>query len=344
MSKDARSSDEQVFRRSGSAGANGTLLMLGGVGGLCFALVGFAIAIFGRVGTMALQAMTTIPALLSIGALTAGWAMVRSAQRVSVSQEGLEIETARGSRRLSWDEVGSSAVESGGMSHRRRLNITDRAGKSIAKLDESFERFDEIVALISRHVAAKGDGTSERILRKKARRQAILAFVVGLFMAVAAVFVAWTAHAEQRATRLLEEKGQAGQGEIVRRFTAPNGVTKRVEYRVVGTGGRSGTRNVEVEPEYWESLKRESSIPIIYLPDEPEISRLEEGEVVERDFTKTPTGAYGLAALGGALALFMLAVSPLMWHGYDLAFDKKARTWSLKRDGKAIWVSKGASK
>jgi hypothetical protein len=283
--------------------------------------------------------MTTLPTLLAVGALTAGWTILRSPRRVTVDREGLTIETTRGARHRYWHEVGCADVGTGGMSHRRRLNITDPSGKSIVKLDESFDRFDEMVGLISRYVDAKGDNTATLILRKKARRQGAMAFLVGFLMACACVFVALHTHSEQRAARLLQEKGQPGKAEIVRRFVAPNGVTKRVEYRVVEGDGRSGTRNVEVDPEYWDSLDGVKSVDVIVVPGEPGISRLEEGEMKVKDVTKTPAGGYGLAALGGLLALFLLGASPFMWNGWDLSHDAKSRKWSVKRYGKVVWSS-----
>jgi hypothetical protein len=341
MPTEHSSDRQQVFDRPDSAGPGGKSLILAGIGGLCFAAAGFALAISGRVGQLALHGMTTLPTILSIGALTAGWTLLRSPRRVGVGPGGLTIETRRGERCVRWDEVGCGAVESGGTSHRRYLNVTDLDGRSIVKLDESFDRFDDMAALISRHVEAKGDDTAVRILRKKARRQATLAFVLGLFMAFASVFIAWTAHEDQRAARLLRENGQPGEGEIVRRFIAPNGVTKRVEYRVAGAVGRPGTRNVEIEPAYWDRLEGVGSIPVVFVPDEPGISRLARGEVTDDDFVKTPAGSYLLAALGGVLAVFLLSVSPLRWKGWDLAHESKTRKWTLKRHGQVIWTSRG---
>jgi hypothetical protein len=337
MSGNAPSNSERVFTRSESAGPSGTLLIAGGVGGLCLAGVGFALAIYGRVGPLSLQAMTTVPTLIGIGALTAGWTLLRAPCRVSVDRDGLTIKTRNGARQYYWNEVGCAVAGKGAMSHRRLLNITDLTGKSIVKLDESFGEFDEMVAAISSHVAAKRDDTSIGILRKKARRQGAMAFVFGLLMASACLFMVSKTRADHRAARLLQEKGQPGEAKIVRRFVAPNGVTKRLEYSVVGPNGPSGVRNVEVDPAYWDSLAGAKSVDVIVVPGEPGISRLQEGEVTAKDFTNTPAGGYGLAAIGGLIALFMLGASPLIWNGWDLAHDAKTRKWSLKRYGKVLW-------
>jgi hypothetical protein len=259
---------------------------------------------------------------------------------VTVGPEGLTIETRRGTRRVGWGEVGSATVERSGTSHRRRLNITDPRGKSIARLDESFSRFDVMTSLITNHVEARGDDTAQRILRKRARRQATAAIGLGLFMAFACGFMFWITYQKQLADRLLAERGQPGEAQIVRRFVAPNGVTKRIEYRVVDPSGRSATANVEVDPAYWDSLEGAKSVPVIVVPGEPSMSRLEEGGVLRDDeFTKTPAGGYFLGVLGGLLALFLMGAGVLAWNGWDLAQDTQTKAWTLKRHGKVVWSS-----
>ncbi len=345
MSSENALNREQVFVRPDSAGLSATMWMLAGAAAIAFAVVGLVVAIRGRVGPMALQSMTTMPTLVGLGAIAAGWTMLRAPRRVSVGPDGLTIETKQGTRRVRWDEVGFAAVETGGTNHRRRLNVTDLRGKSIAMLDESFSRFDVMTSLIANHMESKGEDTASPILRKKARRQAVMAFVIGLFMAFACGFIVWSTYQKQRADRLLEERGQPGEAEIVRRFLAPNGVTRRLEYRVVGADGQSATENVEVEPAYWESLEGKKTIPVIVVPGEPGISRMEEGRAVRDDeFTRTPGGGYPHGDNGRPCwpALFLLVSGVLMWNGWDLGLqDSKTRTWKVKRYGKVVWSSGG---
>ncbi len=142
MSSESALNREQVFVRPESAGLSATIWMLAGAGMIALAVVGLVVAIRGRVGPIALQSMTTMPTLVGLGSIAAGRTKLRAPRRVRVGPDGLTIETKQGSRRVRWDEVGSAAVETGGTSHRRRLNVTDLRGKSIAMLDESFSRFD----------------------------------------------------------------------------------------------------------------------------------------------------------------------------------------------------------
>src|SRR5262249_14809514 len=117
--------------------------------------------------------------------------------------------------------------------------------------------------------------------------------------------------------------------------------TRRLEYRVAGPDGQGPTENVEVEPDYWDELEGARTVPVIVVPDEPGISRLEEGQVTRDEFTKTPLGGYALAALGGLMALFLLGMSPLVWNGWALSQDPKTKTWAIKRYGKVVWRSGG---
>ncbi len=80
---------------------------------------------------------------------------------------------------------------------------------------------------------------------------------------------------------------------------------------------------------------------MIVVPGEPGISRLEEGQVADDDFSKTPAGSYLLAAFGGLIALFMLGVGVLAWNGWDLAQDSQTKRLMLKRFGKVVWSSGG---
>lgn len=215
------------------------------------------------------------------------------------------------------------------------MRITDTAGKTVVRIDEAFPDYQRLVQLVQSHIDAKPDDTSLRIMARKARRTGLLCFVLGCCFIAGAVFLSLETHREQRARELLAARGVPGEAEIVRRFFAPNGVTKRVEYRIAG----SQLKNVEVEPAYWDQLAEARTVSVVYVPEEPDVNRLEAGEVNEAGFTKTPLGGYLVSALMGLLALFVLGVSPFAWLGYDLAFDDKGRFWKLKRYGRVIWTS-----
>jgi hypothetical protein len=320
---------DDVFERP-SGGLGATALLITGLALLGLAALGF-IASIREPGTnqLALHLRSTLPTLLAIGALSGFWRQVRSPRRVAVTDDGLAVASRGASWRRPWSEIGSASIEAGSMNGRKFLAVTDTAGHTLAKLDQTFERFDDMADRIKARIDAKADDTADRLARRKAHRMGLLALGVGSVLMLAGVFLVTMAREERRAVELLATKGQPGEGEIIRRFVAPNGVTKRIEYSVQGTAAR----NVEIVPTLWDALDGVDSIPVIYVPDEPAISRLAVGEV---DDDLSSGGDILIAILGGVLGLGLFTFGFFAWNGWDLAYDDRTRTWAVKRFGKIV--------
>lgn len=303
------------------------------------AIAGFCAAIFEKKrGLLTLQFATTFPLLIAFGLFARGFSVRKLPKRIVVGPDAIVITTNRSERRYSWSEIGSAAKANVSLTPTTRLCITDMAGRTIVQVDESFPDFERLVGLVESYVDARPDDTSRRLMARKARRTSVLCFVVGAVMCCGAIFIAVETRSTLRAELLLQTKGVSGQGELVRRFVAPDRVTKRIEYRVAG----AEVRNVEVEPRIWDLLEQGQAVPVILVPEEPDISRLAEGEIRNDDILRTAWGGYGLAGLSLLLGLFLLVLSPFMWVGYDLTFDEKQRIWMLKRHGRVVWASKQA--
>jgi hypothetical protein len=326
---------EYLFLRSQSAATNALWWLLGGLAAVAAAIAGFLVAVFTQTGQLSLHLMSTMPMLIGLGALMTAWVLARTPRQVTVSGEGLSIEGAREIRRFSWGEIGWVAVGETPLSNRRQLVVYDTAGKTLAKVSEAFDDFDMLADLVVQQIGEKPDDTSERIRTQKAKRSALFAGGIGVVMLVVSTSVAWMTHREQRAARLLNEAGVKGEAEIVRWFLAPNGVTPRLEYSITTADGRTATRNAEVERAFWDGLEGATRVPVVYVPDEPAISRLEVGEPEGQDPLDTPLGAYGLAAGGAVLCLVLLGGAVLQWHGWDIGMDPKTRKFSIKRYGAA---------
>jgi hypothetical protein len=309
---------------------------LGGIGLIVVAIVGFIAAIAAPHGQLQLHLTTTLPTIIAVGLLAQGFSLRSLPRCIVVGPDGLEVTTKQSTSSYSWSEIGSATTANVLNSHKTCLRITDTAGKTIVRVDESFPDYQRLVKSVQSFVDAKSDDTSLRIMSRKAKRAGLLFFAFGCILALGAGSVALRTHETQRAKELLAVKGVQGEAEIARRFVAPNGVTKRIEYRVQG----SKLKNVEVNPIFWDQLEHAKTVPVVYIAEEPDISRLEFGEVNKDDFTRTPAGGYLLAALGGLMALFVLGFSPFAWMGYDLAFDKEQRVWKLKRYGRVVWASR----
>lgn len=339
MSSSTEHFDDQVFENPISHAASPTYSFMGGACLIVIAIVAFIVAINTRPGQMTLQLTTTMPTIIGIGLIGRGFLLRSQPMRIVVGVSGLQITTKKSTRQYSWSEIGSATKVNVLNNSKTCLRITNTAGKVIVRVDESFPEYQRLTNLVEFYVDSKHDDTSLRIMSRKAKWTGLGCLVFGCFLGAAAIFIALSSREAQRAEELLLVKGVPGEAEIIRRFVAPNGVTKRINFRING----SKVKNVEVEPSFWDQLEFAKTVSVVYVPDEPDISRLQIGEVKNKDFTKTPRGGYLLAGLGGMMALFSIVFSPIAWWGYDLAFDKEQRVWQIKRYGRVVWPStKGA--
>jgi hypothetical protein len=324
---------EGIFRVRKQASSHAVLWLLGGIGLVGFAIFGFLVAILIGVHQIGLHSMTTLPMVLGFGALYAAWTKFHAPREVGVGPNGIRIDTGRESRTLGWDRIGWSTVQMGGMGFQRSLRIYNVKGRRLADLSDAIEDFDGLVDLIKQHITAKGDQTADKIQWSKAKRTAALAAVVGVLALVISGFLAWDNHNEIRAARLLEQSSVPGRAEIEERFLAPNGITPRLVYRVTTPDGRSATHNAEVERRVWDKLEAAKSVPVLYVPEDPSISRLLIGEVQSRDSSHNPLIGYGLPAAGAALGLFFIGAAVVLFCGWSIDLDSKTGRLSIKRFG-----------
>jgi hypothetical protein len=219
------------------------------------------------------------------------------------------------------------------MGFRRQLTLYDTRGKAITSLSDALDDFDLLVEQVDAHIAKKVDATAPTIQKRKGRKSALITASIALVMIAVSIANLWMAFEQKRTAKLLQEAGIHGVAEVVRRFTAPNGITRRLEYRVSGVGGRTGTRNAEVTPAYWDSLENAKTVPVIYVPHEPAVSRLAEGEVESRDLADSPGFMIGLSvALIGLCVVFLVAAA-IQWYGWDIDLDSKTGKISMKQFG-----------
>jgi hypothetical protein len=332
MTDSETSEGAQLFFRRSNVETQGVLLIVGGCVALCFAVVGFAVALISRVNSFSLQAMTTLPTLLGLGALSAGIAALRGPSQISVDAEGIVIVERQRNRRILWREIGLASASEAPLNQRRQITLYDTNGKSLLTIADNFSDFERFVELVRQNVNERERSVSEPLRLRKARRAALGFAAFGIFLAVAAGFIAFETYSTARAKQLLATSGVEGEGTILRHFLAPNGVTCRLEYEVTGQNGQTAQRNAEVEPEYWDELEGATTVPIRYIPAEPKISELLAGEVPsQNDFG--PVGGYGLSAAAGCMTLFIFAVSVMYWHGWDYGTDPTTGKLGFRRVG-----------
>ncbi len=322
-----------VFSRRESTRSSSAWCLVGGLAALGFAVLGLLLALVSQVGQLALHSMTTVPALIGIGAIAASRLMARTPKQVTVGPQGMCVEMDKGHQCYPWERIGWCAVGTSGMTHRRQLTICDTGGKTIATLSDALEDFDTLVEQVQSHIALKGDGTAEIIGKRKGRKSAVITGTIALVLTAVAIANLWMAFEQRRATKLLKEDSVPGEAEIVRRFIAPNGVTRRLEYRVDSPDGQTATRNAEVTPAYWDQLEEATTVPVMYIPHEPAISRLVEGEVESKGMGESPGFMIGLSCALLAMCAVFLATAVMQWLGWDIDLNSKTGRVSIKRFG-----------
>jgi hypothetical protein len=190
---------EGIFHVRKQTHSQAVLWLLAGIGLLGFAVLGFLVAIVGRVNQLSLHSMTTVPTMLSLGAFWAAWIKFHAPREVGVGPQGIRIEQGRESRSYGWDQIGWSSTQTGTFGFQRSLRVFDVKGRRIADLSDSIEDFDAMVELIAKRIAAKGDQTASQIQLSKAKRTATLSTVAGVLLLAISAGLAWNTHDEIRA-------------------------------------------------------------------------------------------------------------------------------------------------
>jgi len=323
---------ERVYRQRSNSSSQSRLYVVGGIALIAFAAIGFVVVVLSpRLDPITMQVTTTLPVILGVGAIYAGRMAARTPGEVGVGPDGIRLVYRDRTTHLGWDKIGWSKIETLSQSNRRSLTLFDTDGRTIIRLTDVLDGFDEMAAEIASFLAAKPDKTAVRIRNAKSRRSAAFTIVYSLgFLAVSAAVAVMT-RGTIRSEKLLLESGVPGQGQMERRFLAPNGVTPRIEYRVTASDGKTASRNARVTRTYWDELEGATSIPIIYVPSDPSISRLATGEEEERDMLKSPLVGYGLPAILAVMSVVFLIVSVLTLRGWDINLDQKTGRLSMKR-------------
>jgi hypothetical protein len=302
------------------------------IGGVLFcglAVLGFVAALGKNVGQPNLTLMTTLPIMIGGGAIIAGLQMTRAPVEVRTGGRGLVLFFRKKTEKFPWEELAfASAVR--GLLHQRVMKIYDERGRGVATVTDALEDFDDLVEIIDEHLNARADNKGAQISKRKARRLAILIGSFGVLMLTAAIALAWHTRDEARSAKLLRESGVQTDAEIVERFLAPNGVTPRLVYQVTNPEGRSATRNAQIERLVWKDLDGEKTVRVVYVPEEPSISRVLEGEV--EDPQQNDLG-YVACAIVAAMSLVLLGFATLLGFGYGIDVDSKTGKVSIKPYG-----------
>jgi hypothetical protein len=323
---------ETVYPIGGGA-AKAWLWVIAGIGLVVISVLGFVMTVIGQLGQFQLQVMSTLPMIGAVASFAKAWTMRQLPTQVSVGARGITLDR-RGTRELHpWEQIGWASIDKSPVGQVRRLNIFDDRGGKIAAIADSFPEFDDVAESVKAEVARRYGENSEAIRMRKARRSAVIITAISAVLLLVVFANIWLAYDKQRTNELLQTSSVRGEAKVLRRFIAPNGITRRLEYEVTGENQQTGSRNAEVTPQFWDAMNGVEKVPVMYVPAEPGISRLVEGEVVSTDMSDNPKAMYALSGVLGLLCLLFLAAAVLQWKGWDLDFDSKTRKFSFKPFG-----------
>lgn len=215
---------EQAFERSGNSGSRAAWWFVGGAALIAFTMVGFVLAILSDAGQFMRHAMTTLPAIMAVAAISAGVGALRTPRRVVVDDRGIRIHFPGRSLTLAWSDIGWAATGTGIMNSSLHLALFDKEGKRLAIISQGLGDFDTLVDVVMQQVSSTAGDEAEAIRMRKAKRSAVLVIAGALGLLGVAGANAWFAYDEQRSVSLLASAGVPGEAVILDRFIAPNGV------------------------------------------------------------------------------------------------------------------------
>jgi hypothetical protein len=302
-------------------------LFLLGVAGLAF-LVGLLVpaenTVFG-----AFIVSVVLPSLGAIAAFSAAISLIRTPRRVIVAPKGLIVEGERETRRWTWSQIGWASRGTGAIGFRPQLNVFDTRGKKLVSIGPEFGDFDGLADSITSAIAKKHDHTADKVQGKKAKKSAAFLVLAGAAFLALGIVNGINASNEKRAAQRLKNEGVETSATVKRHYLY--NVTPRLEYEFTTEDGQPITRDAMVTQAAWSALDGAETVPVRYVPSDPDNNALVSGEVQD-EFGSPDTNV--LLSIGvGLMAIFFMSIGLMQWFGWDLDLDSKTGKVSIKRFG-----------
>lgn len=300
---------------------------------LAAAAAGFFIALKTSVDPLHLQLMTTLPVLAGLALIGRAWLGRNRPVAVTLDDTGVTVLSHDGERTYAWDDIAWNAEGAEPITNVKRCRLYGTDGRVLTSLPAVVDGFDRMVVLINRRIKSRPNAAAEPVRRKRLRRQAVLLLLMGTAFSGALVFMAYQAVEDARHARLLRTSAVEGTATVQRKFVAPDGQTKRIEYRVDAKrpdGTPPDTVNVELEPFLWHTIVEHAKLAVQYVPADPDVSHLVFGQRDTGPDLSTG-GTVAVLVAGGVLAVLFLIMGVLNAFGVDLVIDSETKRLRVAR-------------
>jgi len=327
----------QLFPGKAHAQTLGIFMLVGAGALLLFAVVGFLVAIGGSGGQLRLHSMTTVPVILAVGLLLTGLRSIGAPMGVQLSEQGVVIfGKSKVIGQWPWTDIAMAKTEAAIFTGRKMLVLTGSNGKQLATIQNDIERFNDMVAAIDNWMAANPSPQVEAVGRRKTIKNGLILTPLGLVFVALGIGVFLDSRSEAKVVALFDSSAAPATGVIVDKIIAPNGHTKRIYFQVKDAGPDVKVHNVEADPLVWEWLDVGDEIPILAVPDRPDIAKMVTGQI-EGD-SLSPGLMSGASIIMALLGLLGLIAGILALCGIDIDVDSKTGL-QVKRYGKQSSVT-----
>jgi len=280
--------------------------------------------------------LISLPIMGALAAFYTGYHAARSPRRVFVGEREIVLFYANHKRAIPWTQLRWSTIESSSVNHQNFLVIYNVDGRKDVRIPPTFNGLDRMADLVREKLEQTNAGFEFRAPLERNWKQACFLIGIGLALGTLAVYLLVTDHQDLQNGKRLRAEGVQGEGTVTRHFKAPNGIITRIEYEVTGADGSTGTDVVEIEPPEWESLAVGDKVPLIYVPDAPEVSELTTLTVINPRYKDPrPVKVYGQSIAVLCVCLFLIGGGWMVLNGIDIAFDEKTKRFRVKRQGES---------
>lgn len=317
---------EECFHLDSRSLSYTTRLRLAGilaVLGIC----GFFICLKLMPSALYVHLCSSLPITLAVFTYLQARNLKKLPREIGISSRGLRIHRDTQDTLHPWETVGwvnQELTQGGG----KQLRIFGMRGEELLLVTNDLKNFDILVEGINEWLVQFPEDKVNPFRLAKLRRLAWGLCSFGMFWLIGAIFLGFDAWQSQEENNKLKTRGVPMQAEVVSCFLAPDGITPRLAYRLK-TEGHVAERNAQLARELYPIYAKATSVPVIAVPGELDISRLAFGEVSDRN--SSPAETASLALLTTLLALFFLTVAGFSFSGREIDYDSKTSKFSIKK-------------